>query len=221
MKWNNFSQIPIVSLNFTATSYTGTITWDNIDKSGSKLSDISDVPEYTGNANKVLTVKSDESGVEWSNITISNNIDKFIDLNDTPTSYIGQAGKFVRVKLDEKGLEFSDIEDIVTISYKQLYVENISNGDVVTINLQNYNSLNNRHVFILQKIELSVMDISPFTFQSSEDIWNYDSENVVIDGTISLKLFEFLDTKINNTMFIGEIDTSKYKEIVFINVKLR
>jgi len=84
--------------------------WNDIDKTGSKLSDIEDVPNYSGNAGKVLTVKADESGVEWTTISGSGGgATKFTDLTDTPSDYSGQAGKVIKVKADESGLEFGDV----------------------------------------------------------------------------------------------------------------
>ena len=91
---------------------THTHTWSDVDKSGSKLSDIEDVPSYTGNAGKVLAVKSDESGVEW--ITVSGGgtgATTFLELTDTPSSYSGQAGKVLVVNSSENGLVFSTILD--------------------------------------------------------------------------------------------------------------
>ena len=44
------------------------------DETGSKLSDISDVPQYTGNANKVLIVNQTEDGIEYKQIIDDTNI---------------------------------------------------------------------------------------------------------------------------------------------------
>lgn len=57
---------------------------------------------YTGEANKTVSVKGDESGLEFTA-----RIDTFLELTDAPDSYVGQAFKAVTVKEDESGLEFS------------------------------------------------------------------------------------------------------------------
>jgi len=122
MKWSNFSQIPIVSLNFTATSYTGIITWNDIDKTGSKLSDISDVPEYTGNANKVLVVNSTEDGVEYKDIATSDELVKADPSDSTPGTLADKVDNTTLEvntathKLKVKDGVFAKIEDVESIA---------------------------------------------------------------------------------------------------------
>lgn len=66
---------------------------------------LSDTPDaYTGQANKLVKVKPDESGLEFSGATAP---DVFTGLTDTPASYAGQAGKVPVVNELETGLEFS------------------------------------------------------------------------------------------------------------------
>gem|GEM_PF-2416867 len=43
------------------------IAWTKIDKTGSKLTDIADVPAYAGNAGKTLAVNGTADGLEWVN----------------------------------------------------------------------------------------------------------------------------------------------------------
>lgn len=68
---------------------------------------LSDTPNsYSGQASKIVKVKSDESGLEF----VQGGAGSFLDLNDTPDSYSGQASKVVRVKSDESGLEFVEAQ---------------------------------------------------------------------------------------------------------------
>jgi hypothetical protein len=67
---------------------------------------LSDVPSvYTGDASKVVSVKSDESGLEF--VTPTAGATAFTGLSDVPSAYTGAASKVVSVKSDESGLEFT------------------------------------------------------------------------------------------------------------------
>ena len=67
--------------------------------------ELTDTPSnYTGQANKQVTVKSDETGLEFIDQTA--NISTFLGLTDTPTDYTGQANKLVAVNAGESALEF-------------------------------------------------------------------------------------------------------------------
>ena len=70
----------------------------------SAFTGLSDVPaSYSGQANKLVKVKADESGLEYTSATAPT---VFTGLTDAPASYTGQAGKVPVVKGDESGLEF-------------------------------------------------------------------------------------------------------------------
>jgi hypothetical protein len=70
----------------------------------SAFTGLSDAPaSYSGQANKVVKVKADESGLEFSSAAAPT---VFTGLTDAPASYTGQAGKVPVVKGDETGLEF-------------------------------------------------------------------------------------------------------------------
>ena len=70
--------------------------------------DLADVPQdYTGQAGKVLAVKSNETGLEFVEPSVGGSgVDTLLELTDTPNSYTGQANKIVAVKADESGVEF-------------------------------------------------------------------------------------------------------------------
>jgi hypothetical protein len=70
----------------------------------SAFTGLSDVPaSYSGQANKVVKVKADETGLEYSSAAAPT---VFTGLTDAPASYTGQAGKVPVVNLTETGLEF-------------------------------------------------------------------------------------------------------------------
>ena len=70
----------------------------------SAFTGLSDAPaSYSGQANKMVKVKADESGLEFSTGTAPT---VFTGLTDAPASYSGQAGKVPVVNLAETGLEF-------------------------------------------------------------------------------------------------------------------
>lgn len=73
---------------------------------GGAFTSLSDAPgSYSGQANKVVTVKADESGLEFSAAAAPSD---FVGLSDVPASYTGEAGKVVKVNGTEDGLEFAD-----------------------------------------------------------------------------------------------------------------
>lgn len=64
---------------------------------------LTDTPStYTGQANKVVSVKGDQTGLEFTTPNTS-----FLGLTDVPDSYTGQANKLVTVKSDVSGVEFT------------------------------------------------------------------------------------------------------------------
>ena len=82
-----------------------TIDWDDVDKTGSKLSDLEDVPSYQ--ASKVLGVDSAGTTLQWvTNAGSTAGATEFTGLSDTPSTYSGSGSYYVAVKSDESGLEF-------------------------------------------------------------------------------------------------------------------
>jgi hypothetical protein len=72
----------------------------------SVFTDLTDVPaSYAGQANKVVKVKADESGLEYSSAAAPT---VFTGLTDAPASYTGQAGKVPIVNVGETALVFGD-----------------------------------------------------------------------------------------------------------------
>lgn len=72
----------------------------------STFTTLTDAPaSYSGQANKLVKVKADESGLEFSS-SIAPSV--FTGLTDAPASYAGMGGKVAVVKDDETGLEFGD-----------------------------------------------------------------------------------------------------------------
>lgn len=64
-------------------------------------------------------------------------VEKFIDLDDTPSDYTGQAGKFVKVNGTEDGVEFSDLNPITqTLLINPLVFDKNNDFDInVTSNI--------------------------------------------------------------------------------------
>jgi len=54
-------------------------------------------------------------GTDWTYLSVSTNINSFLELLDTPSSFAGQAGKVVRVNVAESSLEFIDPTDTHSI----------------------------------------------------------------------------------------------------------
>lgn len=70
------------------------------------FTDLTDVPaSYSGQANKVVKVKADETGLEYSTASAPT---VFTGLTDAPASYTGQAGKVPVVNVGETALEFGN-----------------------------------------------------------------------------------------------------------------
>ena len=67
------------------------------------------LPDYTDEAGKVLTVKSDETGIEWTTKgSGGGGASTFTGLTDTPANYTGSGGKIPAVNSGETALEFID-----------------------------------------------------------------------------------------------------------------
>ena len=100
-------------LNFQGFDLTQT-SYDEVTISGISnnltFTNLTDTPaNYTGGSAKFVRVKSDESGLEFSDVPLSSGYSNFIDLLDTPSSYAGKSGKVLVVSNTEDGIEFSNI----------------------------------------------------------------------------------------------------------------
>jgi hypothetical protein len=86
---------------------------------------LSDTPQtYVGQGGKTVSVKADESGLEF--VTGGGGSSTFLDLTDTPSTYVSQAGLFPRVNVGETALEFD------SVSPYDLDQEGASDGQVLT-----------------------------------------------------------------------------------------
>jgi len=87
---------------------------------------LNDTPDgYTGHAGEIVTVKEDETGLEF---TASSGIDfqtTFLKLLDTPITYSGSENQFVKVNSTATGLEFTTASGIIDEKYG---VKDIPNG---------------------------------------------------------------------------------------------
>jgi len=142
-------------------SSTGKLQYYNgaawVDASGAGVSaftDLTDAPaSYSGQKDKFVKVKTDESGLEFEDVTPGS--EAFTDLTDAPASYVGQNGKFVRVKPDESGLEFVSGSSTGSNVTRRRYT--ISHGDPggVLFNITADEILSNVRVFITTPTDTS------------------------------------------------------------------
>ena len=126
------------SSDFALASHTH--TWTDVSKSGSKLSDIEDVPGYSSNANKVLAIKSDESGVEWvAQSGGSGNVTKYVSNDVIPSSSpyevtithnLNDNSPFVQVYYDNHLIEPYDVE-IVDANNVKITVDSTLAGETI------------------------------------------------------------------------------------------
>jgi hypothetical protein len=93
-----------------------------------------------------------------------------------------------------------------------------SAGDSVTINLTIPNENRNRHVFVLKKQSAPSADIEPFSFDSSDTHWNYDIQNVIMDGTVHLKNSETSSMTAEGIYYKAAVNTDNYKDVISIDV---
>lgn len=92
---------------------------DSAASAGSLFTALTDTPaNYTGQAGKVVAVKTDETGLEF--ITGSAGATLFTALTDTPANYTGSALKVVRVNSGATGLEFVAASALGTTAFTGL-----------------------------------------------------------------------------------------------------
>ena len=94
--------------------------------------------------------------------------------------------------------------------YKQ-YETSASSGDTVLISLTKPNYNQDRHIFILQKQDVSTIDVNPFSFNKSDEFWNYDDKYVVMNNSVKLKNKDEINFVKNSFYYESSlIDLKKY-----------
>jgi len=207
--------------------FSRTVKWEDIDKTGSKLEDLSNVPAPT-TSNTVLIFNG--TNYEWGILSSgSSNIkvyqsgtnyskDDLIINPERNTLYIALKDfTATDIITDENNGNIKAITSTNAIAYKQVEYT-ASAGDSVTINLTIPNENRNRHVFVLKKQSAPSADIEPFSFDSSDTHWNYDIQNVIMDGTVYLKNSETSSMTAEGIYFKSNINTTQYKDIVRVDV---
>tara|TARA_R110000772_G_scaffold145504_1_gene255436 strand:+ start:1923 stop:3923 length:2001 start_codon:yes stop_codon:yes gene_type:complete len=125
---------------------------------GSFLS-LTDTPStYTGQSGKAVTVKADESGLEF---TAAGGGGTFIALSDTPANYTGSANKFPRVNGTPDALIFD------TISPYDLDQEGATDGQVLT-----WVAANSRY--------------EPTTVAGGSSPWTSITDGIYRDGNVAI-----------------------------------
>ena len=107
-----------------------------------------------------------------------------------------------------------------SINFKQYNAYNKKKGDTVTINLTNPNVNYDRLVFVLQKQDVSAVDLHPFSFDSTETFFNYNENEVLMDGKVHLKTIDTISTTKPSFFFEADIDLNNYKDVVSIDANL-
>ena len=87
-----------------------THSWTDVSKTGSKLSDLGDVPSYV--ADKCLKVDSSGTTLTWGDCGSGSGASSYDDLTDTPSSKSGNAYKLVAVNSSGTSLVYIDREDV-------------------------------------------------------------------------------------------------------------
>lgn len=104
-----------------------THVWTDIDKTGSKLSDIDDVPDYTGNASKFLRVNATEDGVEWVSVALSDEYVK-ADATDTAAGYLSD-------KVDGATIEVDTVNHVLKVKdgvFALIDLSNVADSTILT-----------------------------------------------------------------------------------------
>ena len=87
------------------------------DGGSSTFEDLTDTPDnYTGAGDKIVSVKADESGLEFIDAPTGGGVATFSELTDTPISYTDASGKMVVVNGAEDGLEYVEAPTDVDLS---------------------------------------------------------------------------------------------------------
>jgi hypothetical protein len=99
-------------------------SWADIDKTGSKLTDIGDVPDYNGNAGKVLTVNSTEDGLVFSDLASSgDSVIQYVE--DTKPNISVNPPNLYALWLDRQNFELWRCDD--NTPDKNVWVSNFGN----------------------------------------------------------------------------------------------
>ncbi len=96
----DFLQNSVIHLQFTLEQINGEMNALDIHTHQLKGSFITDIDDYAGHANQMVTVNGDESGIGYRAFPNVN------ELSDTPNTYTGQGGKLLAVNDTEDGVDF-------------------------------------------------------------------------------------------------------------------
>ena len=138
---------------------------------------LTDVPNnYTGHGGKVLKIKADATGIEFSDS--AGGVAKFVDLTETPVS-LGTVGQILAVAAGETNLEF--VDRFVIDSSNRLNANLIHDG---TISNTEFGYLNG----VTSNIQTQLN-----SKQSTIDSSNRLNANLIHDGNVSNTEFGYLN----------------------------
>ena len=181
-------------------------------------------PDYLENLIDWTTIKSDWTKiytdgsvldvdkVDWydaSDFALATHAHTISDISDFPQPSVANT----YLKYDGNWLVWASIDSWpVNNLYKQVSYTGVSVWDSKTIILENANPTYNRQVFVLQKQILDALDVYPFDFTENE--FQFDNINVLINWSIELKTKEFLNLQDENIYKISYINIDNYKDII-------
>ncbi len=203
-----------------------THTWNDIDKTWSKLSDIENVPTPTS-ANTYL--KYDGSNYVWDFPEVKAKASIYKTWQSYSKNELITDNSYSSLFIATKDFVATDIvtdtnnwniKSVTSswLTYKQQNAFWKKSGDSITISLTKSNSALNRHVFVLKKQEVSSVNIEPFKFDGTDTNLDYDSNWVIMDGDVHLKKSDKFTMEKEDFYYKKAIDTTLYKDIVQIDV---
>ena len=103
------------------------------DGGSSTFEDLTDTPDnYTGAGDKIVSVKADESGLEFIDAPTGGGVATFSELTDTPISYTGSANNILTVNASEDGVEYTSELDTDQIKDEAITADKLSQ-DVIDL----------------------------------------------------------------------------------------
>lgn len=146
-----------------------------------------DTPEsYVGNENKVVSVKDDGTGLEFSTLSELSGLEQFLQLKDVPDVYYNSGGKVVSVNLSETGLEFTEkythpdthSADIIDETLDRLFMTQAERDKLGTVedHANNYVHPDNHDASIITQ----TTDLQ-FVSQTEKDNWNSITGELTLD----------------------------------------